>query len=720
MSPKKMILMVFLPVVLLLTGCNPSSTITIGCSVSELIQAINGANANPNETTIVLEPACWYVLTEEDNDVGFGMYSPGESGANGLPAITSPIILTSDHDDPASIVRSSVAGTPEFRFFFVASSGHLTLQNIILENGLNRMAGGAIAIDRGRLTLDYAQLFRNASPGDAPYANTTGGGAGGAIENYQGTVEIHNSSISWNQAKVGGGIDNSLGGVISADEYTLINNNSADAHGGAVNNMGEFSLSVGHISFNHSGLTGGGITNQGAVSLAQVLFQENTTGGEGGGIFSYGIQNFSEPVLTLTDCTFHGNQADNGGGIYNVNAHIDIQTGSFVSNTAVHDGGGIANIIPATVDWPDVEIHETIFQDNQAGLGGGIHNMTTMVVENSTFSGNRATDGYGGGIDNVGNGQLRLVGSTVMENTANAGAGISNNGNLQMLNCTVSGNTGTMGAGIANTFHAEIFSSTIADNIVNSAGFGALYSPTGRVDIFNSIVARNSPFNCSQEVDEIVPGEENLTDDDTCPGFTIVANPMLGPLADNGGLTKTHALLAGSPAIDSSGDCFSWFMTCSTDQRGEPRPFPAGGTSDLGAYEAGILLPPIPPELADDTPGARPQMNLNCRSGTSTVFPPVTILTPNQVVPILAVNPSGTWIRVRPSNGKPDCWVWVEGVEVTGGLSSVPVEADTPIPAPEDTGPQAAGCWVVPPVGGDPVCTYPCPPDPDPGGACEP
>ncbi len=59
---------------------------------------------------------------------------------------------------------------------------------------------------------------------------------------------------------------------------------------------------------------------------------------------------------------------------------------------------------------------------------------------------------------------------------------------------------------------------------------------------------------------------------------------LLGPLADNGGQTSTHALLAGSPAIDAGDD-----GACpAEDQRGEPRPSGAG--CDVGAFELAVVV----------------------------------------------------------------------------------------------------------------------------------
>ena len=63
-------------------------------------------------------------------------------------------------------------------------------------------------------------------------------------------------------------------------------------------------------------------------------------------------------------------------------------------------------------------------------------------------------------------------------------------------------------------------------------------------------------------------------------------DPMLDSLADNGGPTWTHALLLGSPAIDhvpnATNGCGT---TYTTDQRGYARPYPTGGSCDIGAFE---------------------------------------------------------------------------------------------------------------------------------------
>ena len=125
--------------------------------------------------------------------------------------------------------------------------------------------------------------------------------------------------------------------------------------------------------------------------------------------------------------------------------------------------------------------------------------------------------------------------------------------------------------------------STISDNSASSGG--GIYN-AGTATLKNTIVA-NSPSASGGSCylyGIITNGGYNLDSDNTC-GFGTNNNslsgvdPMLGPLADNGGPTKTHALLAGSPAIDK-GNSFG----ATTDQRGVTRP--QGAASDIGSFES--------------------------------------------------------------------------------------------------------------------------------------
>lgn len=206
--------------------------------------------------------------------------------------------------------------------------------------------------------------------------------------------------------------------------------------------------------------------------------------------------------------------------------------------------------------------------------GGGIFNATgaRLTIGNSTVSNN----------------SVSITGCSVL-NCGTGGGGIYNGGTLVVYNSTISGNyawpNGT-GVGISSGGTATIRSSTLAGNV------GVVRGISGSATVENTILANGGlqGRNC----DGIVTSNGyNLSDDNSC-NFTSTGdlnntNPMLGPLQDNEGPTQTMALPFGSPAVDSgnpNGCTDGLGHLLKTDQRGEPRPDPEDtGGCDMGAYE---------------------------------------------------------------------------------------------------------------------------------------
>ena len=243
----------------------------------------------------------------------------------------------------------------------------------------------------------------------------------------------------------------------------------------------------------------------------------------------------------------------------------------------------------------------TITGADMDGFGGGIKNNTgKLVINQSSVSGNRATLGAAG-VD-TGAGPLMLTESTVSGNVVTAavnGGGLrSDTGTITITNSTISGNTtvGPFGGGVfANTATVLVDSSTIVANASAANGGGVVtFGPT---TFTNSIIVGNSvntgPAPDMAGTGSNFTGSFNLlgtgdpvagTDNQTRLTF---ASAMLGQLTNNGGLTQTHALLPGSPAIDSG----STMQT--TDQRAQSRPIDqnaidssaGGNSSDIGAFE---------------------------------------------------------------------------------------------------------------------------------------
>lgn len=217
----------------------------------------------------------------------------------------------------------------------------------------------------------------------------------------------------------------------------------------------------------------------------------------------------------------------------------------------------------------------------------GILNSGTLTLRDSTVSGN--TGSGAGGIAN--DGTLTLVNSTVSGNTASGAGGIDNTHTLTLINSTVSGNTADGVAGIFNGGTMTLTSSTVADNEGPPGGVGGLWIET-TATLKNTIVADNTGKNCHL-VQPLTDAGYNVSD--AACGFTVATSqqgvdPLLGPLANNGGPTQTMAVLVGSPAIDQippgSSGCGT---TVATDQRGASRPQGAG--CDVGAFEVVVTAP---------------------------------------------------------------------------------------------------------------------------------
>jgi predicted outer membrane repeat protein len=270
------------------------------------------------------------------------------------------------------------------------------------------------------------------------------------------------------------------------------------------------------------------------------------------------IRDVMAATLTFDDVRFTDNRTldvlHSGGAIFTRGNRIDINNVTFDDNHSARFGGAIATFTSLLAE-PIVSITKSTFTQNTAdGLGGGaISNMgdgaggnldPKVFVANSTFDGNRAV-GYGGAIDTFNSAITQLGYTTVTRNQANSdGTGGEAGGGLQ--------------GGIVTVAFSLIFGNTVGAGGVNP--------------------------NCSGTIDGSFGG--NVSGDVTgCPGLAgtgnqVVLDAKIGPLSNNGGLTQTVPLLAGSPAIDTHSDnC----VFAGTDQRGVVRP--QGASCDSGAFE---------------------------------------------------------------------------------------------------------------------------------------
>jgi len=295
----------------------------------------------------------------------------------------------------------------------------------------------------------------------------------------------------------------------------------------------------------------------------------------GGGIRTLG-------TLTVTDSTISGNQAFDAGGGIEDDGSLTVRNSTVSGNTASSgDGGGIRVLNPAMLNVSD----STISGNSSAANGGGVAVGGTATIARSTVSGNTSS-AVGGG-----------VGVTP---TFGVFGIVDSQGALTLSNSTVTGNTATTnGGGVGNFGSSTLVSDTLTSN---SAPTGANLSsevvpgqtPGSVMTSFENTIVSSPQMgaNCSNVTGSSLTSKGFDLEDDAAKscGFTQstdppAADPKLGPLADNGGPTKTLALTAGSPAIDH-GTVDGLAPAPLTDQRGVSRPI--GPKADIGAFELAL------------------------------------------------------------------------------------------------------------------------------------
>ena len=309
---------------------------------------------------------------------------------------------------------------------------------------------------------------------------------------------------------------------------------------------------------------GGGIANTGVLYLTDTSVSGNTaTGGTTRSSLGGGIYNDEVGVLTLTRSTVSGNTATSGfneadgAGIDNEGVLHLLQStvsGNHATGASASYGGGIFDYLDTTL-----EIAASTISGNSADApgnasGGGLDMETGAVtVTDSTITGNSVSGGgdrgRGGGI-RAGSGTLTVIASTIADNQVTApfgmGGGLYTDGTPLVASTIIAGNASDTGRDCTMNDPA----SSLGDNIIGS-GASCL-------------------------------GFQNGVNDDQVGTNNAPVDPKLGPLADNGGPTRTRALKPGSPAIDSGAPTM-----CATrrDQRGVKRP--KGNACDIGAFERG-------------------------------------------------------------------------------------------------------------------------------------
>lgn len=388
-----------------------------------------------------------------------------------------------------------------------------------------------------------------------------------------------------------------------------------------------FSSLTGDLSLESVTLTGGRTTG-----YVQYMF-----GPIDSTYFGGGIRFASSGSLSLSDSTLSGNSTSGdrarGGGIFTYRGDVSLTRSTLSGNsTSGFDarGGGVATVFGG-VSLTSSTLSDNSTSGTRAG-GGGINGGDGSVsLISSTLSGNSTSGShaYGGGIRTV-SGSVSLTNTTLDGNStsgfvANGGGISTRSGAVSLVSSTLSGNSTARsfadGGGIYRLSGSlSLMSSTLSGNAASLGRGGGVYlSNSGSsFTIENSIIAGNRDRDGASDLAFRLSGTSSHTINHSLIGVadnlgTIVGNignqlgalsapidALLGPLAFNGGPTKTHALLPDSPAINAGDDN----VIQVDDQRDLARN--VNGV-DIGAFERQAIepigTPPIVTSVTRDEGG---------------------------------------------------------------------------------------------------------------------
>lgn len=551
----------------------------------------------------------------------------GSGGGTITFACSGIIVFTTQKEITATVVIDgagqdvTLSGGNATRLFQVLAAPPivpaLTLYGLTIANGLSDAFDGGAIFNQGSVTIVNSTVRNN---------NVALGHGGGAI--YTGgpnsVLTVSNSVFQQNNGGVAGGaIYQDTAGLVIIEESDFITNTTVGERGGAI-----FSNAV--ISVTDSTFAGNAIVAGGANRQGGALFV-----GTQGNAF-------------LQNVIMRANRADSTGGAILNAGQLRVVGGLYESNES-NAGGAIGSLTGARI-----HIENAHFRRNEAFIGGAlfVEQSLEVVLLDSDLVTNTAEIASAAAI--IESDVVTVAGTTIRDNsatTADAGGTLHFRlGSVTLLNTTISGNEG---AGLYLS-DADLYARnvTVAEN-----GSYGIYSDrvddTVDFDVANLSVAASATADCAFfefGTPYIPEATFSLSGDDSCT-FLGVGNqnetdPLLAPLADNGGLTLTHLPAANSPLINNGTNA-----GCpAVDQRGVTRP--VDGVCDIGAVEYDPALvatatpTPTPTETPTptltQTPTATPtQTSTQTPSVTPTITPTATN-TPPTNQPSATPSPAGT------------------------------------------------------------------------------
>ena len=528
----------------------------------------------------------------------------------------------------------------------------LILRNTRVENNSAWRSGGGVSalIVPGANAPDGFQMLDESSV----TGNNTGSGPGGGVEVYGYDpfgIEVRDSTISGNTAdsNLGGGLvvyqENNAGSSLVIADSTISNNRLNLSY------SGPFVRGGGGVSL----LTGANVQISGSTLEGNIVAESTKANAKGSSAPDLGGAILLQPSdalpsFDLSDSRIAGNGAPYGGGValtsmseYGPPGKAQ-KVGYWRANARARAAGTSAGKGAPAFQW---RIEDSVFESNAAAGASAILSfavpaipsqpppkgdvvLPTIVFERITLQDNTASgDGLTlneGALVTLSLGiSTQLINSTV---SGNSGGGVvmvrpfdEAGESLLIDNSTIVGNIGRGVGQMQPTPPPERWAPLLAAAGKARSGEKAYPAQTFPIAIRNSIVQGNTDLITGDPTDIVGDlteihllhsligmAEADLTGYDNGGGNLFAADPLLGPLANNGGSTPTHLPLFGSPAIDAGDPDFA--VPPATDQRDLPRI--AGVALDMGAVET---VPPVPGTLQFDPASA----TVNETDGTVTL-----------------------------------------------------------------------------------------------------
>ena len=494
-----------------------------GCGFTSIQAAIDAAasgdlvevkaSGSPYSENIVFDAGDAGVYVKSDG--GFGSVTiRGASSSTNLPVVkftaaVSPVPVL----DGFTIDNQMHGGTLSNGIYIENGASPIIRNSVIADNRTDQYSaniGGGIHIAQGGATIEGSRIGSTtavggnyAEYGAGIYALTAAGGPYNLV--------ISNSTISYNtisNGNAGAGINlTNFNGTVDITDSTIANNSTSNLGGGLYLTGTSATVTLTNVTISDnssSGADGGGIYSRSPITIEGSVISGNTVPNtkSGAGIFLSG----AAAALEMEGSTLSGHSGSSGSAIYAISSTaatpLLISNSTLSNNSAAANGGAIYLVSltnPAILD-------NVTLSSNSAVTGGGIfNNGTQLTISNSTMSNNSASQN-GGGIFIQGAGAVvNISGSTLSGNQGSSGGGlrIQGGGTLSLTESTVSGNSafGSSGGGIYNSASTlNLTRSYLTGNQAAGLGGGLYNRYVGAVaTLTNSIISGNVGGDASHE-----------------------------------------------------------------------------------------------------------------------------------------------------------------------------------------------------------------------------